>query len=640
MKAPTSRSKSRRGTGDGGLSRRDLLIRLGSGAAAAAVSIPALAGAAADDGESPPSACQLDPGLPPGTGDDLTLPASDPLNDIKAMFDVAFSFIPVFGGAISVLFDLLFPQSAVNLWQTLSTQINNLVTERLQQSDLDKMQVWLTGSDASGATQGGIAAAIKNYLYLQQQYQKHPDPQIQSTLIASADSIHQSFTTNVGFFQPAGYEDRSLPLFAQFANLHLLFLRDIVLNGAKIGFDADLVAVYDGYLTGYTDSTGVAQPGYIKAYADYVDASMPTAIARLNKHYADNRDIYQDWEAPNDDTGYIVTGAWQAKREQNDALSLLQYAVADYRTLWPTMLDPDGGHANLTREIWFGPYGKPDMRDIGLDPLYVENDNHGPVAAVPDPVTPPAAPLTFINIPYLGAEHYGDPHWHKPNIFRTGTRYWQFPTDIPGSWGGGSNGDWWGLNLDAKNGGSPVVGIRVDIARYISRAMGPGSDIPCSPGHLVSAMWFTQKNKTVTVSPGHDTVGAEIKEIWSDTVPVPQGHVLASATITSRVSQLYANTFDDGATSIGSIIFGFKLENPTLKLPSPSLLKAYYVGSLESMSLVDLAYLSARWQEAAGQYSADGDIDAIYARLQAYAERMSWDVDRATFLASIARSSR
>jgi len=640
MKTSKAGIKDPRGADDRGLSRRDLLLRLGSGAAAAAMGIPALAAAASEDGDGGSDACQAAAGTPPGTGDDLTLPASDPLNDIKAMFDVAFSFIPVFGGAISVVFDLLFPQSSVNLWQVLSTQINNLITERLQQSDLDKMQVWLIGSAASGATQGGIAAAIKNFLFLQQQYQENPDPQIQSTLISSADSIHQSFTTNVGFFQPAGYEDRSLPLFAQFANLHLLFLRDIVLNGKNIGFDTDLVAVYQGYLTGYTDSSGVAQPGCIQAYASYVDVSMPTAVARLDKHYEDNRNVYQDWEAPNLMTGYIVTGAWQAKREQNDALSLLQYAVADYRTLWPTMLDPAGGHANLTREIWFGPYGKPDMNDIGLDPLDVGGNNRGPLASVPDPDMPPAAPLTYINIPYLDAYWYGDPHWHKPSIINNGTRYWQFPTDIPGSWGGGSNGDWWGLNLDPKNGGSPVVGIRVDISRYISRAMGPLSEIPCSPGHLVSAMWFTQKNKTTTVSPGHDTVGAEIKEIWSDTVPVPSGHVFASATIASRVQQLYANTFNDGASSIGSIIFGFRLEDPTLKLPSPSLLKAYYVGSLEPMSLTDLAYLSARWHEAAGQYPADGDIDAIYARLQAYAERMSWDVERATFLASIARNHR
>jgi len=619
--------------------RRQALRRLAAGALLPLAATP-LATVAQDVPVYPPPSGWINPfplgcngRAADGVAQGVTFPFTDPLNDLKSVFDFGLNLIPGVGGALAVVFDLMFPSLAgPNLWDEIKDRINQLIEHAIEESVIAAMQIALRGSDAPSASPGGLQAVLATFARDISNY-KPGD----TLLDGEAVDIRNLFIDQVGLFQPAGWEQQTLPLFAQFANLHLLFLREVIRHGAGYGVKADTIQALQGDIDGYTDAQGVHHDGYLKQYCNYVDATLPEVKAKLEQDYQATRSI--DWYAgthlevvasadasaySEDLQGYVATGTWGARKKQNAMLTLLTHSVQDYRDLWPTMMNPGGSGVSLTREVYLGPFGTPDLRDIGIT-LQGDADNGWSFNGTPDVPSPsPAtgAPLNFIAVPCTNENASG--------------RNWAFPNDvvvnrsIPGTFG---------ISLAAQWGG-PVVGVKVDIGRYVSRTSDPFSSMPCAAGYLVGEIYFTQHDGGVHVVGGDDRVYKEMKSFVGETLDVPDGHMLSGATVTSTVRQLYDNVGAGGKASIGSLIFGFKLMHPDLPVStSPSLLRSLYVTNAETTfdGLVQIAR-----DDAAGRGSAFDAVDAaaLLAMLAEYAERNEWDVERAVFGANLERMAR
>jgi|GEM_PF-1502863 len=576
-----------------------------------------------------PSVC-MRPGLVDGlsaASAGVTFPFEDPLNDLKTVFDIGLNLIPGIGGVLAAVFDLFFPAlSGPNLWDQIKQKIEAAINQAIEEEAIKAMQVALRGSEAPSASPGGLQGLVGTFVRDIGNYRPGD-----TLLDGEAINIRSTFIDQVGFFQPLGWEQQTLPLFVQFANLHLLFLREVIRHGANYGVAQDTITALQSDIDGYTDSQGVHHDGYLKQYCDYVDTTLPGVKAKLQQKYesAQNVDWYEgtnleictaaDGNSGDADLdGYIPVGAWKAKQQQNAILTLMTHAVEDYRALWPTMMDAGGSGVSLPREVYLGPYGIPDMRDLGIT-LQGDPDNgwaFNGVPAVAAPV-PAAAPLDYIAVPCTSITSQKR-NWAFPNAV-------VFNTPMP---------NMFGISL-AEQWGGPVVGVKVDVGKYISRTSNPFSGMPCSAGYLIGEIYFTQQNGHTHVVGGDDRVYKEMKSFSGEVLGVPQGHMLSGVTEVGTVRQLYDNVGASGRASIGSLIFGFRLIDPDLKLSSaPSLLRSLYVSSA-SGDFDDLIHIVQAAALARGFDFADAAT--LKALLATCAEAYEWDIGRSLFQASLAR---
>lgn len=580
-----------------------------------------------------PSAC-VRPGLVDGlsaASAGVTFPFEDPLNDLKTVFDFGLNLIPGVGGALAAVFDLFFPEmSGPNLWDQIKQKIEAMIDQAIEESAIKAMQIALRGSEAPSASPGGLQGLLGAFVRDIGNYQPGD-----TLLDSEAIDIRSTFIDQVGFFQPAGWEQQTLPLFTQFANLHLLFLREVIRHGAKYGVSQNTIAALQGDLEGYTDSQGVHHDGYLKQYCDYVDATLPGVKAKLEQKYASAQNIdydgthlevhytvqYYVGNGRTDLNGYVPVDAWNAKQQQNAILTLMTHAVEDYRALWPTMMNAEGSGVALTREVYLGPYGIPDLRDLGIT-LQGNEDDGWSFSGVPSVATPVAAadPLTYIAVPCTTVTSQG--------------RNWAFPNDVVFN---RQMSNTFGISLAAQWGG-PVVGVKVDIGKYVSRSSDPFSSMPCSAGYLIGEIYFTQQDGATHVVGGDDRVYKEMKSFSGEVLDVPKGHMLSGVTQAGVVRQLYDNVDASGRASIGSLIFGFKLIDPDLKLSSaPSLLRSLYVSGAQDGGFDDLIGIAQANATARGFDFGDAEAAALLARLEDDARTQEWDVARALFRASLTR---
>lgn len=127
--------------------------------------------------------------------------------------------IPVVGDILSHLVFAFWPPSGEDVWAEIKQKVEALINQSISEDDYNRVQTEL-GSVSQGS---GLIGVLNNYLG-----SVNPDPnqnngmQPQSTW-GSAD---QTFTYAQSSFQQKGSELLLLPLFAQFANMHLSLLRD------------------------------------------------------------------------------------------------------------------------------------------------------------------------------------------------------------------------------------------------------------------------------------------------------------------------------------------------------------------------------------------------------------------------------
>ncbi len=505
--------------------------------------------------------------------DDIVFPITDPVSVVKAALAVSINAIPVVGGILGAIFELLWPASGMSVWDQIKDNVTKLVHGAIEDEMLRRLD----------AVVRGLEDVARDHLKRIRDHMRSNSPDTRNRLEISIEVTNKLFIEKLALFKnDAALSLRArcqiLPLYAQLANLHLVFLRDAAVNAAAYGFDVHGTEIL---LEDFLDA--------LKNHEKHVDTVLPTLFDALRAEYEANRDkIRVDDSNGFGAPGWSATGAWESKKIENNTRSLLVDFVEDYRKLWPHM-EPGAAPAPLlTRELWFGPYGVPDCSDINCIPR-LHHDGHWVFDRKPEVVMPASNPgraIRHISVPQIDVKRSSSVRWRFPRnfeVYREGDGLTPPSSNI------------FGISL-APQWGGPVVGIRVDTALYISRSISKD----CATGYLVSGVYFKQHDgRTHSVGSSGD-VAREIKGYSGEDAPVPAGHILHEIHQCSTVRGLYRNLGKDappGTESVGSVMFSFKLADPALHLKD-ELLRRVFVASPTQLSANDLVDMELRLEGA------------------------------------------
>lgn len=134
--------------------------------------------------------------------------------------------VPVVGGILSALIYAFWPPSGQDVWDEIKQNVEALVEQKFDTTVFDTVQGKLGAIDQN--TGSGLAGDMNNYLCALNPKSPNYNGMDPARMWGVAEG---SFTTDQPDFQTTGYELLLLPLFAQFANMHLSLLRDGVERG-------------------------------------------------------------------------------------------------------------------------------------------------------------------------------------------------------------------------------------------------------------------------------------------------------------------------------------------------------------------------------------------------------------------------
>jgi len=182
--------------------------------------------------------------------------------------------IPVIGDLLSHLVFAFWPPSGEDIWGEIKQKVEALINQAISQDDYDRVQAEL----GTAAQDSGLIGVLNNYLG-----SVNPDPNQNNGMKPQPtwDSANQTFTFAQSAFQQDGIQLLLLPLFAQFANMHLSLLRD----GVKENWvnDSELqsrIADYtkyvdDTYQQGYATRASANKGfNYLNEYVQYMQISV------------------------------------------------------------------------------------------------------------------------------------------------------------------------------------------------------------------------------------------------------------------------------------------------------------------------------------------------------------------------------
>lgn len=170
------------------------------------------------------------------------LKIADPMEDLKAVLQVLLGEIPVVGSACSALLGLLWPWDR-DVWDDIRGKVEALINQKIDDAVFSLLKQKLNG----------IADTLKLY--------------VSATSTGDTQNMMMQFVaTNTQMvaaaqeFRNPDFQWRVAPLFAIFAQLHMVLLRDVVLNGKDWSWNAK---VYGSYVKLATDTA--------QDYARYLD---------------------------------------------------------------------------------------------------------------------------------------------------------------------------------------------------------------------------------------------------------------------------------------------------------------------------------------------------------------------------------
>ena len=182
--------------------------------------------------------------------------------------------IPIVGGILSHLLDAFWPESGVDVWAEIKQNVEQLIQQDISQTVYNNVQTALGSQSAND----GLVGVMNIYLN-----SLTPNPSIKDPVSPKANwgNARDIFNDKLADFQQNGYELLLLPLFAQFANMHLALLRD----GVKEGwYDTDSlqkrIEQYTGYAeqwyqSGYNTRAGANQGfNYLNQYVQFMQINV------------------------------------------------------------------------------------------------------------------------------------------------------------------------------------------------------------------------------------------------------------------------------------------------------------------------------------------------------------------------------
>lgn len=187
--------------------------------------------------------------------------------------------IPVVGGLLSHLLFAFWPPSGVDLWGEIKQKVEVLINQQISTDEYNRVQSKLGSAQDSS----GLVGNLQSYLLSVSPNSNKLDPKTTWT------DAHEAFVNAQSAFQQSGIELLLLPLFAQFANMHLSLMRDGVQQG---WYSADRLQFR------------------IKNYSDYVDQQYQSG--------------YQSRAQANQGFNYL-----------NEYVQAMQVSVMNFRETWP-----------------------------------------------------------------------------------------------------------------------------------------------------------------------------------------------------------------------------------------------------------------------------------------------------------------
>nr|QEI22888.1 Cry2A protein [Bacillus thuringiensis] len=167
---------------------------------------------------------------------------------------------------LSELWGIIFPSGSTNLMQDILRETEQFLNQRLNTDTLARVNAELIGLQANIRE---FNQQVDNFLNPTQ----NPVP---LSITSSVNTMQQLFLNRLPQFQIQGYQLLLLPLFAQAANMHLSFIRDVILNADEWGISAATLRTYRDYLRNYT-----------RDYSNYCINTYQTAFRELNTRLHD-----------------------------------------------------------------------------------------------------------------------------------------------------------------------------------------------------------------------------------------------------------------------------------------------------------------------------------------------------------------
>nr|AJA30268.1 Cry2Aa [Bacillus thuringiensis serovar kurstaki] len=167
---------------------------------------------------------------------------------------------------LSELWGIIFPSGSTNLMQDILRETEQFLSQRLNTDTLARVNAELIGLQANIRE---FNQQVDNFLNPTQ----NPVP---LSITSSVNTMQQLFLNRLPQFQIRGYQLLLLPLFAQAANMHLSFIRDVILNADEWGISAATLRTYRDYLRNYT-----------RDYSNYCINTYQTAFRGLNTRLHD-----------------------------------------------------------------------------------------------------------------------------------------------------------------------------------------------------------------------------------------------------------------------------------------------------------------------------------------------------------------
>jgi hypothetical protein len=188
-------------------------------------------------------------------------------NAAEQSIEFGLGMVPEVGPLLSTLVSIFWPSSGTDIWAQIEQQVEQLIQQALTQ---------LVQEQVSASLQG-LNNNLESYLTALKDGTGDPSYISEKWNVANGDFLQQLPT-----FQLPDYQLLLLPLFAQFANMHLSLLRDGVVGGAAWGWTPAIIAQTQTDLTNaIANYRQYAPPVYQSGLADV------KAKTKANNHSAE-----------------------------------------------------------------------------------------------------------------------------------------------------------------------------------------------------------------------------------------------------------------------------------------------------------------------------------------------------------------
>lgn len=178
-------------------------------------------------------------------------------NAARVVVSVVLGEIPYAGQLLSALVDIFWPDEKQDVWGEIADRVEALIDKKISAEVMQDVRDALTG----------LHNVSDDYAYAAKNFPKDKAYVSEKFNVANGHFLH-----DLPRFQSSGYEVLLLPLFAQFANLHLALLRDGAAFGRDWGWSDELVADTRKKLTESIDS-----------YSDYVTKTFEAGYESVKK---------------------------------------------------------------------------------------------------------------------------------------------------------------------------------------------------------------------------------------------------------------------------------------------------------------------------------------------------------------------